>query len=71
MSNRPARSALNTAVRDRRRNGGALLAVGITFAVAFLIGSSGAFFTAGLITFTIWMAWFVLMAIEWIRLADF
>lgn len=71
MSNRPAEAALLDALRDRRRNGGAIGLVLLAFGVAALIGSSGAYYAAGLITFTIWMAWFVLMTIEWIRMADF
>jgi hypothetical protein len=71
MSNRPAEAALLEALRDRRRNGGAIGIVLVVFAVAALVGSSGAFYAASLITFTIWMAWFVLMTIEWIRLAEF
>lgn len=71
MSSRPAEAALLEALRDRRRNGGAIGIVLIVFGVAALVGSSGAYYAAGLIAFTIWMAWFVLMTIEWIQLADF
>lgn len=71
MSNRPAEAALLEALRDRRRNGGAIGFVVLAVGVAAMIGSSGAYYAAGLIAFTIWMAWFVLMTIDWIRVADF
>lgn len=38
---------------------------------AYVLGTKEAYYGAALVAFTIWMAWFVLMAIEWIQLADF
>lgn len=70
MPNYPARAALMEALRDWRRHAAALAGVALAFGVASSLGSNVAYYTAALITFTIWMAWFVLTAVEVIRLAD-
>ncbi|QZP39814.1 hypothetical protein K6T50_17345 (plasmid) [Halobaculum magnesiiphilum] len=59
------------ALRDWRRHAAAVASVAVAFGVASSLGSSVAYYTAALVTFTIWMAWFVLTAVEVIRLADF
>ena len=71
MSNNPARAAVMEALRDWRRHAAALAGVAVAFGIASSLGSSVAYYTAALITFTIWMAWFVLTVVEVIRLAEF
>lgn len=71
MSNRPGRTALVAALADGRRHLGALVAVAVVFGVARSFGSTGAYYAASLVVFTIWMVWFVLTAVEWLRHADF
>jgi hypothetical protein len=64
-------SALIEALRDWRRNVGALLSVVAVLAAAALVGTKLAFYTASLIIFTVWMVWFVLTGIDWVKLAEF
>lgn len=71
MSDRPAETALRESVTDWRRNLTALGIVALAFGVATLAASAGARYGALLVSFTVWMAWFVLTAIDWIRRADF
>lgn len=71
MTEYPARAALIEALWDWRRNAAALVAVVGAFGVAAVVGTGPAFFAAGLVAFTVWMAWFVLTTVEWVRLADF
>lgn len=71
VSERPATDALRRALRHRERNVLALAVVVAAFAVAAAVGSSAAYFTAGLVAFCAWMAWFVHAVIAWIRLAEF
>jgi hypothetical protein len=71
VSDRPATDALSFALADRWRNLSAVVLVvaAIGFAVSF--DSRVAYYGAGLTVFTVWMAWFVLVAIDWLRAADF
>ncbi|WP_144904549.1 hypothetical protein [Halobellus captivus] len=71
MAERTGTAALIEALRDRRRNAAALLVVIGVLIGAALVGSRGAYFTAALVVFSVWMAWFVLACIEWIKRADF
>ncbi|AZH25195.1 hypothetical protein [Haloplanus aerogenes] len=71
MATRPARAALKEALSDWRRHVLALAGVVLVFGIAALVGSEGAYYGAALIAFVIWMGWFVLTAVEWIRLAEF
>lgn len=71
MSDRPAETALREALTDWRRNLTALALIVFAFGAATLTASAGARYGALLFSFTIWMAWFVLTAIDWIRRADF
>lgn len=71
MSNRPGRTALVAALADWQRHLAALLIVAAAFGMASNLGSSRAYYTAWLVTFAVWMGWFVLTAIEWLRRADF
>jgi hypothetical protein len=71
VSSRPGSAALLEALRDWRHNVSAVLfAVGV-LAVATHVGTKGAYYAAGLLIFTAWMAWFVLTCIEWVTLAEF
>lgn len=71
MSDRPGRAALVGALADWRRHALALATVVAAFGVAAVVGSSVAYYGAALVAFSVWMAWFVLTTIEWIRRADF
>lgn len=71
MSEYTGTTALIEALRDWRRNTAALLGVVGILAVAALVGTKIAYYTAALIVFSIWMVWFVLTGIEWIKRADF
>ncbi|WP_336023912.1 hypothetical protein [Halobellus salinisoli] len=71
MTEHTGTTALVEALRDRRRNGAALLVVVGVLVGAALVGSREAYFTAALVIFSVWMAWFVLACIEWIKRADF
>lgn len=71
VTERPATDALRRALRHRERNALAVAVVLAAFAVAALVDSPTASFTAGLVAFCAWMAWFVHAVIAWIRLAEF
>lgn len=71
MSDPTGTSALVEALRDRRRNLGALGFAVAVLAVATLVGSRVAYYAAALILFSTWMAWFVFTCIEWVERADF
>lgn len=71
MSNRPGRDALVAALADWRRHVGALSLVALAVGSARVLDSSGAYYVAVLVTFTVWMGWFVLTGVEWLRRADF
>lgn len=63
--------ALKIALSDWQRNGAALLAAAVTTAAALYVGTREAYYLAVLILFTIWMVWFVLAGIDWVRVAEF
>ncbi|MFB6206576.1 MAG: hypothetical protein ABEJ05_08650 [Haloglomus sp.] len=71
MSERPATDALTLALADRWRNLSALVVVLAALGFAVAIGTPIAYYGAGLTIFTVWMVWFVLVAIDWLRVADF
>jgi hypothetical protein len=71
VSDRPATDALSFALADRWRNLAALVLVLAAFGVATVLDTSVAYYGAGLTVFAVWMAWFVLVAIDWLRVADF
>ena len=71
MSERPAETALRAALADWRRHAVAVALVVGAFAAAELLGTPSARYGAYLVAFAVWMAWFVLTAVEWIRRADF
>jgi hypothetical protein len=71
VTERSARSALSASLRNWRRH---VVAVGVVvagFAVAAAVGSDVARYGAVLLAFSVWMLWFVLTAVDWIRRADF
>ena len=71
MTERPAWSALRAALADWRRHAVAAALVVAAFAVAELLAAPTARYGAYLIAFAVWMAWFVLTTVEWLRRADF
>lgn len=71
VSDQTGWGALRAALANWRLHVGALAVVAVTFAVAYgLLGSPSARYAAYLVAFAVWMAWFVLTAVEWIRHAD-
>lgn len=71
MSDRPATDALTFALADRWRNLAAFALAAGAVGLAVTIDTSIAYYGAGLTVFAVWMAWFVLVAIDWLRVADF
>lgn len=71
MSSRPGTAALVEALRNWRRNVGAVLFAVAVLAAATLVGSKGAYYAASLLVFTAWMVWFVLTCIDWVTRAEF
>ncbi len=71
VSNRPGLAALRGALGDRRRNLVALVLVVVPVALAVIVGSRVALYGAALAAFVVWMAWFVLTAVDWLERADF
>lgn len=71
MPSTPGWAALAAALRDWRRHAGALLLISLAFGIASLRSTEIAYYTAALVAFTVWMAWFVLTGVEWLRHADF
>jgi hypothetical protein len=71
VSDAPARGALATALADWRRHAAAVGLVVLAAVVALGVGTSVARYAAVLFAFSVWMIWFVLTAVEWIRHADF
>lgn len=71
MAEHSARAAFVAALTDRRRNGIALAIALAAVASAVAIDTPLAYYGAGLVAFSVYMAWFILAAVEWIGLADF
>ncbi len=71
MANNLGEAAVVAALKDWRRHAMALVVIGIAGGIALLIGSREAFYGAALIAFSVWMVWFVLTAIEWVKRANF
>lgn len=71
MTDHPARAAVVAALSDWRRHAAALAVVAAGFAAAAASGVAGAYYGAALLAFTVWMAWFVLTTIDFLRRADF
>jgi hypothetical protein len=71
VSNRPGRTALREALADWRRHATALAVVAAAVGCAVVVGSRIAYYAAALVAFAVWMWWFVLTVVEWVRRADF
>lgn len=69
MAEESVMEGIKVALSDWRRNGAALAAVVLSFGVASLVGSPIAYYAAALVAFCIWMAWFVVTGVEFIRIA--
>lgn len=64
------RSALLTALRDWKRNALAFAAIVVVFGGAAWTSSQIALYGAGLVAFTIWMAWFVLTGADFLEIFE-
>jgi hypothetical protein len=71
VPNRPGTAALSVALGNRLRNLAALVLAAVAVGVAVAVDSRVAYYGAGLTVFAVWMAWFVLTAIDWLRVANF
>jgi hypothetical protein len=71
VTGQPARAALRAALADWRRHAVAVALVVVAFAVAETLADPTARYGAYLVAFAVWMGWFVLTAVEWLRRADF
>ena len=71
MVDQPARAAAVAALSDWRRHALALVIVVAGFGAAAASGAPEAYYGAVLVAFTVWMAWFVLTTIDFLRRADF
>jgi hypothetical protein len=71
MGEQTGAAALKRALQDRRRNSAALLSAAAVLGSGLLVGTREARYLAALILFTIWMVWFVLTGIEWVKRAEF
>lgn len=67
-----AREATRAALGNRLRNRLALAVVTLAAVVAFvLVPDVRLQYAAALVAFTVWMAWFVAAAVDWLGRADF
>lgn len=71
MAKHLGEAAVVAALKDWRRHVMALGVIGVAGVAAMLIGSREAYYGAALIAFGVWMVWFVITAIEWVKRADF
>lgn len=71
MTDERARAAFVHALTDWRRNLVAVAIAALGFVVAWAIDTPSAYYGAWLVAFSVYMAWFVLAAVEWVRQADF
>jgi hypothetical protein len=71
VTEQPAWTALRAALADWRRHAVALSLVAVAFVAAEILAAPTARYGAYLIAFAVWMAWFVLTVVEWLRRADF
>lgn len=72
MSDPDARAATRAALGDRLRNRLALAVVSLAAFVAFvLVPDPRLQYAAALVAFTVWMAWFVAAAVDWLGRAEF
>ncbi len=71
VTDRPARTAIASALGNWRRHAVAALLVAAAFGCAALLASRTATYGAFLVAFAVWMGWFVLTAVDVIREAEF
>ncbi|MFD1513297.1 hypothetical protein [Halomarina rubra] len=72
MGDPNAKAATRAALGDRLRNGLALAIVTLAAFVAFVaVPDERLQYAAALVAFTVWMAWFVAAAVDWLSRADF
>ncbi|MFB6096774.1 MAG: hypothetical protein ABEJ74_05245 [Haloferacaceae archaeon] len=71
MGGPPGRVALGRALASPRRHLGALAVVVAAYGAAALLGTEIGYYVAALVTFTVWMAWFVLTAVALFRHVEF
>ena len=71
MTDRPARTAVASALGNWRRHAAAAALVAAAFGSAALLASRTARYGAFLVAFAVWMGWFVLTAVDVIREAEF
>ena len=71
VSNRPVRVDVASALGEWRLHLAALAVVAAAFVAAAAVGSTVAYYAAALVSFSVWMAWFVMMAVDVLRGADF
>jgi len=64
----PVRVALVRTFRDWPRHAGTLAFVLATVAAAAYLGTTTAYFAAGLIVFSTWMIWFVATGVSFLRI---
>ncbi len=67
MADVPVRVAVRRAVTDPRRTVGAVGLAVLAVGAAAAVGTGVAYFAAGLVVFTVWMAWFVATAVAVLR----
>ncbi|QLG27066.1 hypothetical protein HUG10_05690 [Halorarum halophilum] len=70
MPNPPARTDAAGTLVERRYHLVALAIVVVAFAVAALVGTRVAYYAAALVSFSVWMAWFVQTVVDWLRHAE-
>ena len=70
MSNRPVRVDVASALLEWRHHAAALAIVVAAFGGAAVVGSRMAYYAAALVAFTVWMAWFVSVAVDVLRGAE-
>ena len=71
VTDRPARTAIASALGHWRRHAVAATLVVAAFGCAALLASPTATYGAFLVGFAVWMGWFVLTAVDVIREAEF
>ena len=65
---RTVRGAFVGALGDWRRHAAALLLVAAAYAAAAAVATDVAYYAAGLVAFSVWMGWFVLTGVRFLRL---
>lgn len=71
VSNRPPRLDVSDSLVEWRHHLVALIIVAAAFGVASVFASKVAYYAAALLAFSVWMGWFVLTVVEYLRNVDF